>query len=62
MERGEQESGEDHMPRKRKKSSVYGMLTALTLVVAGYVYVTTHDLVLTSVIVLIGIAIVVVNR
>jgi len=50
------------MPRKRKKSSVYGMLTALTLVVAGYVYVTTHDLVLTSVIVLIGIAIVVVNR
>lgn len=62
MERGEQESGEDPMPRKRKKSSVYGILTALTLVVAGYVYVTTHDLVLTSVIVLIGIAIVVVNR
>lgn len=62
MEGGEIENRGEKVPKKRKKSSAYGIVVALTFVLALYVYGTTHELVLALLLVLLGVGIAISSR
>lgn len=62
MEGGEIRNREEKMPKKRKKSSAYGIVVVLTFGLAFYIYGTTHDLFFTLLLVLLGVGIAISSR